>query len=285
VTIKKMIKQILVAQIVEKTGLKKRFVDDISTFNYLNGQFPRRDGYKYDSFSCWDRAVKRAQVIMNALPSFQQGISQVLDVGCGDGFLVKVFDDYGHIAEGIDLRDWRNDKAKKTRFRSLDVDRDKFPYKDNTFNLVTSFNAFEHFKNPKSVFDEIIRILKPGGYGYFDFAPLYYSAWGLHAYRTIKFPFCHYLFSEDFLLAQLKKLGVMDLNTKGDTLQYVNKWKLAQFVDLFNSSSVNNCFIKKKQSFDYFKIILRYSRCFQGVGIAVEDLITHALTICIEKKM
>jgi len=39
----------------------------------------------------------------------------------------------------------------------------KLPFKDNTFDVVYSFYLIEHLEKPKKMFDEMYRILKPGG--------------------------------------------------------------------------------------------------------------------------
>lgn len=50
-------------------------------------------------------------------------------------------------------------------FRNTDVvaDAHNLPFQDEIFELVVVLNAFEHFKDPKQVSDEIFRVLKPGG--------------------------------------------------------------------------------------------------------------------------
>lgn len=40
---------------------------------------------------------------------------------------------------------------------------ERLPFRDNCFDVAVSLNAFEHYKYPQFVADEIYRILKPGG--------------------------------------------------------------------------------------------------------------------------
>lgn len=42
------------------------------------------------------------------------------------------------------------------------------PYDDNSFDVVISANVLEHVQDPDSVFDEIHRVLKPGGFFVFQ---------------------------------------------------------------------------------------------------------------------
>lgn len=44
-----------------------------------------------------------------------------------------------------------------------DLEKDKLPFNDNSFNLVIANQVFEHLKNIFSPLSEIHRVLKPGG--------------------------------------------------------------------------------------------------------------------------
>lgn len=52
------------------------------------------------------------------------------------------------------------------KYKGVDVigDAHCLPFKDNSFDIVTSFEVFEHLKNPFIALKEISRVLKPGGY-------------------------------------------------------------------------------------------------------------------------
>jgi SAM-dependent methyltransferase len=50
-------------------------------------------------------------------------------------------------------------------FRHTDVvgDAHYLPFQDETFSACICMNAFEHYRNPRRVADELLRVLKPGG--------------------------------------------------------------------------------------------------------------------------
>jgi SAM-dependent methyltransferase len=50
-------------------------------------------------------------------------------------------------------------------FRHTDVvgDAHQLPFRDGVFDRVFAFNVFEHLRDPRSVAEEIFRVLKPGG--------------------------------------------------------------------------------------------------------------------------
>jgi ubiquinone/menaquinone biosynthesis C-methylase UbiE len=73
-------------------------------------------------------------------------------------------------AEGIDITEAMIERSKalakekkltNTSFRTGDAE--KLPYKDRSFNIVTTRYSFHHFLNPLAVLKEMKRICKPGG--------------------------------------------------------------------------------------------------------------------------
>jgi SAM-dependent methyltransferase len=93
--------------------------------------------------------------------------AKVLDFGCGAGRTLRSFRAAGYNnTYGYDVGDGRN---------LLGIDRDnisvgtllnlQLPYEDNTFDLVTSDQVFEHVQDQVRAFQELWRITKPGGYG------------------------------------------------------------------------------------------------------------------------
>jgi len=75
-------------------------------------------------------------------------VARILNVGCGN-------DTYG--TDFIDMYPMRKE------VRRCDIENEKLPFKDNTFDEVYSENFFEHLKNPSNVLKEMRRVLKHGG--------------------------------------------------------------------------------------------------------------------------
>lgn len=87
----------------------------------------------------------------------------VLDAGCGNGnYIIDEFRTRIAWACGVDLKaefTQKNICLDEIKYASLE----KIPYPDNKFDLITSLWVIEHLKNPAVVFNEIYRVLKPGG--------------------------------------------------------------------------------------------------------------------------
>jgi len=73
---------------------------------------------------------------------------RILNVGCGN-------DTYG--TDFVDVYPLRKGVFK------CNLDEEKLPYKNNTFDEVYCAFVFEHLKNPNLILKEMVRVLKRGG--------------------------------------------------------------------------------------------------------------------------
>ena len=87
-----------------------------------------------------------------------------LDVGCGTGITLSLLSKYGK-AQGIDVAEQAIYFCRKRGFKIKKSDTMNIQFSDNSFDAVTVLGVFYH----KGVFDdhkgfqEILRVLKPGG--------------------------------------------------------------------------------------------------------------------------
>ncbi|MBN8216131.1 MAG: class I SAM-dependent methyltransferase [Spirochaetes bacterium] len=87
-----------------------------------------------------------------------------LDIGCGGGNRTVLFEGPGREIHGFDAKDWREPALKdRIAFRLGDMMTEPLPYPDGFFDLVFSFDVFEHVPHPERIMSEAKRVLAPGG--------------------------------------------------------------------------------------------------------------------------
>jgi SAM-dependent methyltransferase len=252
-----------------------------SEFDALQRKYPKRPEYGYDHCSLVNRANRRfAEIYCQANVGCRR--LRILEIGAGDGMLGVLLATAGHNVTLCDFEDWRSDAAKHLHFIAADCCLG-IPFDTGNFDLVCSFNSFEHFHNPRYVFDEAMRVTKAGGLMHFDFGPLYCSPWGLHAYRSLRMPYPQFLFSQEFIEAKLTKLGIWDLGKQRTELQNLNMWKPSQFTNLWNRDGCEVSNYQEHTDESHLKLIRRYPNSFSGRGLTYRDVTCSALSVTIRK--
>lgn len=105
----------------------------------------------------WDDMLLRERVLARLSPEHH-----VLDLGAGAGIIMQMnFRGLCARVCGVDLdpRVMTNPMLDEGRV----ADAGKIPYEDSVFDLVFADNVLEHLEDPRQVFSEIARVLKPGG--------------------------------------------------------------------------------------------------------------------------
>jgi len=89
----------------------------------------------------------------------------ILDLGCGDGRCVSIWNEFGRAA-GLDLSDEAM-KAARTRYPFLEFssgDATATSFKENSFDVIVSQEVIEHIENQGAYVSECSRLLKNDGY-------------------------------------------------------------------------------------------------------------------------
>ena len=102
------------------------------------------------------------------------GARSSLDVGCGPGLAAQIFVQKIANVSGIDASAAFIDIARqRLPGRDLRVgEMEALPHPDNSFDVVTGFNAFQYAASPSNALGEARRVLRPGG-------AIVIATWGL----------------------------------------------------------------------------------------------------------
>ncbi len=90
---------------------------------------------------------------------------KILEIGSGQGVLLDLLTKEGYNIQGTEY-DNENLKIAKKLFKGvkiLKMSGDDITFPDNSFDLVISFDVFEHIRDTQKHLNEVKRVLKPGG--------------------------------------------------------------------------------------------------------------------------
>lgn len=87
---------------------------------------------------------------------------KVLDIGCGDGLLLRALSQKGAVVSGADISEEGVKKCKEKGFEVslLDVSTEDLPFSDKTFDTVIILDVLEHVYEPEALLKEAIRVSK-----------------------------------------------------------------------------------------------------------------------------
>lgn len=108
----------------------------------------------------------------------------ILDLGCGEGWLVYAFRRLGYSAFGADIVSASSAVHARMKkeglcglgeqpFSLIDSSDCAIPYGDDSFDLVVSYDVMEHVKNYPAIFAEIERVLRASGKSLHSFPSRY----------------------------------------------------------------------------------------------------------------
>jgi len=121
----------------------------------------------YDD-GCEGKISQRFYNALLAQVKLQQS-SNVLDVGCGTGYLLKKMAERQDInGYGIDVEE-NMIKEAKSKCPDMNIQIapcEDTPFDDDTFDLVTACMAYHHFSDKEGFAKEASRLLKTGGHLY-----------------------------------------------------------------------------------------------------------------------
>jgi ubiquinone/menaquinone biosynthesis C-methylase UbiE len=95
---------------------------------------------------------------------------RILEIGCGIGTVVHELSKKGHDITGIDISIEAIEYGRK-KYNNIHLEvqpAETLPYEDESFEIVLSFDLFEHIAEIDKHISEVRRVLRPGGYYLFQ---------------------------------------------------------------------------------------------------------------------
>lgn len=238
--------------------------------------------YKYDPDSLAARGRERARMMMALVGREAEALTTCLDLGTWDGMTCHALQTMGKTAVGIDIRvEGIDARAIAGGAAFLGMDAARLGFAPGSFDFVYSFNSFEHFPDPEVVLQEAWRVLRPGGYLYLEFGPLWLSPRGAHQFQTISVPYVECLFTKETLSAYA---AVHSIPLMG--YFWMNEWPLARYRDLWDryAGRLERVAYYEIYNADHVDLIARYPACFRSKTAHFDDLIVSNIEVLFRKR-
>ena len=208
-------------------------------------------------------------------------VQTAVELGCWDGMVGAGLTLRGIRVCGLDIATAGVDRrAVGAGVKLLQSDACAVALADGSVDLVYSFASFEHFPHPDRCLAEIDRVLRPGGFAFINFGPLYLSPYGRHAYRQIPVPFCHLLFHEQNLHAFAERNGLVH------DWPYVNGWTLRRYRELFNTMShrfTTRAYREYSTGGVGVELITEYPSLFRRRSADLDEFLITTIDIALQK--
>jgi SAM-dependent methyltransferase len=244
---------------------------DASLLAVLAAQYPVLPAhYDYAPDDILERGRTRCDALLAHVPVG----GATLEIGSADGMTAYALARAGRRATAIDIDITRTDprvEAAGVRVRAMDATRLDFP--NAAFDLVYSFNVFEHLSDPAATFGEIVRVLRPGGVAHIAFTALRWSPHGAHLYKTVGIPYVTVLFDQEDVAAYLRSTG------KSDWAPWVNDYSIERFRAVFEShrGALERLHYREASNRWHASLIARYPGVFKRYAPSFDSLLIDSV--------
>ena len=178
-----------------------------------------------------------------------------------------------------------NVEARIERVEFHAIDAMSMPYRDNYFDLVVSFNAFEHIPNPEHALREMIRVTKPNGLIYITFDPIWTADSGGHFYSRVPIPWEHLLVTDSDYLGKMIAAGASE-DECSDYVHSMSRLPLARYRSIFEAvrETVEYAYEDEWQGCTFPENINHenFAKCIDA-GFTQEELLTRGICKILRK--
>lgn len=144
--------------------------------DFLFSTNPENQGFSQSKKLSWAKYMQDMSRPQKILEDFFADINisspekqRTLDIGCGFGGLLIALQSHYEEVYGIDINklfiEWAQKRTSLAQV--IYANAKKLPWSENWFDLICATDMFEHvnYQEQEQVASEIMRVLKPGGYG------------------------------------------------------------------------------------------------------------------------
>ncbi|MEE9166899.1 MAG: class I SAM-dependent methyltransferase [Candidatus Neomarinimicrobiota bacterium] len=251
---------------------------------FLQRRYPFPPEYGYRPVDLERRGRERSAEILTLLSKMTERrgtIRHFLELGCWDGMVSHALQRSGKVTTAIDHRSEGFDKRALRRGVSLlKMDAEQLGFEDESFDCIFSYESFEHFSDPEAVLREAIRVVRKGGFVYLAFGPLYMSPMGLHAYRSITVPYCHFLFPLEVLDEFCTRKSLTNIH-----VDELNRWSLNDYRELWEAYAhrVKKVLYREIPDTSHVDVIIKHPSCFRSKTDAFDNLVVSTIEVLFVK--
>jgi phthiocerol/phenolphthiocerol synthesis type-I polyketide synthase E len=147
---------------------------------FLNYGYVSDESRQYSQVELPNHLLNRNSVklVLEVIGDCEIDQSVLLDVGCGRGGTLDLINRYFNVRQsvGIDLSTSAISFCKQNyehpRARFLEADAEALPFASGVFDVVTNIESSHRYPNVADFYQEVLRVLKPGGHFlYADLVP------------------------------------------------------------------------------------------------------------------
>ena len=205
------------------------------------------------------------------LQNTDSGAERFLEIGGGHGLTAWGLSSLGKDVTVLDVLDEVEPGAIRNGVRAVIGDARQMPFEDDEFDVVFSYNSFEHIDDAGLAAQEAWRVVKPGGTVYLNFAPIYNSPLGLHAFYEIGVPYLQHLWSEDVLRPFVSSKNFWHLNY----------WPLQRYREMCASLAPQLELVHYEEGVDLngLELIEKYPSCFRKRSSNINEFVVSKLVM------
>jgi SAM-dependent methyltransferase len=179
--------------------------------SFMNGSLARFSLRRRALGDRFESQEKYVQDRISNVETYQQLFSEfgafsgktVLELGCSSGYLLAALlerERFRALGADTDAQALaRGHAAYGGRIVFLPSTPSSIPLPDGSVDVIYTVDTVEHLSQPRDIFADCHRILRPGGMLLSHFTP-WFGPWGSHLEDIISFPWAHVVFSMDTLL-------------------------------------------------------------------------------------